>query len=524
MNVPDAPRDLGFDAKQFPGWRRFQKELIEATLDSEKPYILVNAPPGFGKSLYAATVAELSGGRTHYLVTTKSLQQQVSREFRHIFSMWGRNMHSCALDGHEHLTVDKAVCQLGYKCRIKATECGYYLAKSQAEAARVMVTNYQWYWYNNQYGEPLPEPDILICDEADTIESGIMSFASIEIFPHEVQVLGLPKPQVETMTGWLERAAQVIEARKTDLIGRHIKLFNRTEVDPDNEDSIGLARGVKDYEDLADRIQRMRNGWRDYAHLYVVDFNNEVYAIRPIVAAIDAAKLIHQRAPKKVFMSGTILGKEGFCKDLAIDPSQAEYIDIDSTFPADSRPLILHNVAALKAANIADWMDPIVEWVDGLIDAYDGRKGIVHTTNYRIAQHILRYSHNSDILIGHRPDNRMVAIKHFKHRAGSAVIVSPSLVRGEDFPGFHCEWQAIVKAPFPNMGDPQVRRRMEMDRSWMDRVALRNVIQAYGRGMRSTDDHCDTHAFDANIGNLFDRNKGLVPDYVWDAVATKERT
>jgi Rad3-related DNA helicase len=175
----------------------------------------------------------------------------------------------------------------------------------------------------------------------------------------------------------------------------------------------------------------------------------------------------------------------------------------------------------LNSRNIDNQLEQLTDWVDGLIDAYEGQKGIVHTANYRIAQHILRHSSNRDILIGHRPDNRMVAIRHFKSRKGSAVIVSPSLVRGEDFPGFHCRWQAIVKAPYPNIMDPQVKARMDMEPAWLDRVTMRSIIQAYGRGMRSEDDSCDTHGYDANIGKLFWRARSIVPGYVRSAIVQK---
>jgi len=314
------------------------------------------------------------------------------------------------------------------------------------------------------------------------------------------------------------RIAEYEQGAKEKFKATRHKPFDAQFVSPDDMFTLSIAEMLANAERLKDTIGKMENGWKNHATLYVIDSSPLQFTIRPIVATLNSHELIEQRAPKRVFMSATILDKQGFCDELGLSPTATDYIDIPSTFPVEHRPLYLHNRGFLNNKTLADSLPDIVEWIDDLIAAYGMKKGIIHTTSYRIAQYILQNSTYRDQMIGHKPHNRATAIKHFKHKAAQAVIVSPSLVRGEDFPGHHAEWQAIVKAPYPNIADPQVKARMELDNQWVTRVTLRNLIQAYGRGTRKEDDVCATHVYDANVTNLLHRASTSVPLYIKDAI------
>lgn len=523
MKVPSTPVELGFNAKVFPAWREGQKELIDLAVNSPHSNILVSAPPGFGKSLFAAAVIELVGGKAQYLVTTKSLQAQINSEFSYIFSMSGRNNYMCVLPGHQKKTVDEAPCASGYACPLRLTQCPYYLTQKSAYDTRVLVTNYSWYFHNNQHSyPPLPMPNILICDEADTVESAIMNYATISITAEDAFELGLSLPNPATMTKWLMSATvkvqQEIKSIKEDFEAKAGRKFNPTLIQPDDPYSLKIATRLTKARQLGKTIERMENGWQNHAELYVIDSSPYEFTIRPIVATLDSNDLIHSRAPKRIYMSATILDKDGFCKELGLNPAHTLYLEAESSFPKENRPLILHNRGKLNNKTIDASMPDIVEWIDSLIEHYGSKKGIVHTTNYAIAKYLLKNSSYRELMVSHQSHNRTVAIKHFKHQSASSVIVSPSLVRGEDFPGHHAEWQAIIKAPYPNIADPQIKARMALDDQWVTRVALRNLIQAYGRGNRKEDDVCDTHVYDSNVGALIKRAGKSVPHYVREAI------
>ena len=485
---------------------------------------MVEAAPGFGKSLFALAQARLTNARTHYLVTTKSLQYQVRDEFDDVFSMVGRNMHNCVLPGFEEYTVDKAPCTADYDCPLKKLSCPYYLAKANAETASTLVTNYQWYWYNGEHSYPkMQTPDLLICDEADSIESSIMSFGSLQITSIDCFELGMSLPTANNIDEWSTSAKDKIDDKIRQL-QEDRKTFWGGVSTVDNPASMAIAYEISKFQELLGRILSIKNGWQLNRALYVVDSSPGLFQIRPIVATLDAERLIHSRSPKKIFMSATLMGKEGFCKELAIPVDEAEYIEVDASFPAENRALILHNRAQVNNKTIDILLPDIVRWLDDLIDAYMGKKGIVHTTNYKIQQYILAHSAYKSDMIGHNRNNRQTAIKHFKHKKAMSIIVSPSLVRGEDFPGYHCEWQALIKAPYPNIADVQVKARMAIDPGWVERVTLRNLIQAYGRGTRKETDVCDTHVYDSNVDTLLLRAQKIVPNYLWEAISRKTKT
>jgi Rad3-related DNA helicase len=75
--------------------------------------------------------------------------------------------------------------------------------------------------------------------------------------------------------------------------------------------------------------------------------------------------------------------------------------------------------------------------------------------------------------------------------------------------------------PYPNLGDVQVSRRLYSASDgplWYSVQAIRSIVQATGRGMRSSTDHCECYILDANFGRLFTEYNDLFPSWWREAI------
>jgi len=88
-----------------------------------------------------------------------------------------------------------------------------------------------------------------------------------------------------------------------------------------------------------------------------------------------------------------------------------------------------------------------------------------------------------------------------------------------DLDGDRCRWQVVCKAPYRNTNDSRVACRLEDGQwAWYHRTALRTVIQACGRVVRSPDDYGATYLADDSLLDLFERAAADTPDWFRDQV------
>jgi Rad3-related DNA helicase len=102
--------------------------------------------------------------------------------------------------------------------------------------------------------------------------------------------------------------------------------------------------------------------------------------------------------------------------------------------------------------------------------------------------------------------------------AEDAIVVSPSMTRGADLKGDRCRFNILLKVPYPNVVDSRIKVRSK-DFRWYSLCALREVAQAYGRGVRSEDDYCTTYLLDAGFTRLINGAvKHRVPKWFREAI------
>jgi Rad3-related DNA helicase len=145
-------------------------------------------------------------------------------------------------------------------------------------------------------------------------------------------------------------------------------------------------------------------------------------------------------------------------------------------------------------------------------------KGVIHTHSYRIQSEIVKGIRDDRLLFNRQAGSTDVVFKEFISSEEPKILVTPSAFEGVDFKGDICRWQVLCKVPYPHLGDPQIRKRMEKEPEWYQWMTAVRLIQTYGRGMRSKGDFCKTYILDADFIRFFRRNAGMLPEWFREAV------
>ena len=120
---------------------------------------------------------------------------------------------------------------------------------------------------------------------------------------------------------------------------------------------------------------------------------------------------------------------------------------------------------------------PIIE---DILKKHDLDKGLIHTHNHKLTRYIIdelgdprliSYT-NTDKNSRNKPVREEV-IQKLVSSENPLVLVAPSVDEGIDLPDDLCRFQIIYKIPYPDMGNKQIKARMDKDKDW---YAYKTVI------------------------------------------------
>lgn len=493
-----TPKELGFDAKVYPNWRRFQYQTIQRILTSTKRFIILSAPTGAGKSAIALGVARLllrEGKVTTILTKDTRLQDQyMAYEFpdHPPKTGMGRRNFPCILPG-EDCMADKAPCTDGFDCPLshpgtdgtpQSIPCPYYQQRAVADAAPIRVLNYPFYFFERLYG--MFKSDVIICDEGHNVDSEILKHLSVVITKGDLETikslrLRLAPPEHELLTHCrklLDSAATIEHAARAVV----------TKKGADAPDEV---------KSLAKKMAQI--GFLSQKMVHV----SQEFKFSPILPDEFAPSMLLNQAGKVVLMSATIFGPEYWQHRLGA--RDVDYIELPSTFPPENRPVIYDPVAYF---NKDDWnegnewkLERLAKKIDGIIRDRLPKKGIIHTVSYRRALDYINRSmfKSSDLLI--LGQTREDIARFINSPMG--ILVSPSITEGIDLPDELCQYVIWMKVPFPNEGDPVIKLQKEIDKSVYQYQTVSTVVQGSGRGMRHDQDFCEVFILDKAWSNTY---------------------
>ena len=488
------PEELGITG--FPAYYPYQDTAIQYVteqverirLSGDPGVCALELPTGGGKSLVPAVLQALTGLRVVVLAPTKSLQSQYMRQFQVSLNMHdirGRNSYQCAVD--TSVTVDDGPCVWGQQCSLMKPEvggCSYYDAYYDSVDASLVTTNPSYWMTQSEYGRGLGKVDVLVCDEADALFDTLGSFLAVPLYRHHVRrLLGidLPDPEdKERLTAWCILAASRAESLSDASSGGKTR---------------EAIRRTKELRELANGLKRvLRLGISEWVH-EPHPRNNEGFTLHPIWPADFIEEYLYRGVPAVVLMSATL--PEDEVVDLVqMTPRTFTYRSYPSRVPIESRKVVHIKTVAMTHAR-----QDVVAWVnrfDQIITPRMDRRILFHTTSYERRNRVLMGSRFADdrILLSHGSEDLEQAYQEFKLHPVPAVLVSPSLTRGYDFPYDACRTNIIGKIPWPDSRNPVVKARTDRFSDYPSKTAMKTIIQELGRGVRNVDDWCENFVID----------------------------
>lgn len=517
--VPERPDMIG-GLEKFKSWRKHQREAVAKTLeyiDQGKDVIVLIAPTGFGKSLYAMALDRVlypflteKGWKVKdkaYVVTeTKQLQDQYLRDFPFIKTIKGRSNYPCPLLG---LTANECVERAGMTCPIRE-QCPYLKARAEAIASPVTIHNYAYFLNALNYTRIWPYAMLTIFDEGHLAENKLVEFVSFSISERQVKSVGLVLPRKitpDTLLPFLEQLKYNVNLAILDV-----------------KEALAEEENPKKIKELTKELDRLESLFRKIVFLmakyepgnWIIRRTERILEVRPIWVREYGDKLTGH-ADINVFMSATISKKT--VELLGIPEERIGLIEVPAIFPKEVRPIVIpKGIPFLSKKTLERVLPRLLQLIDTILNYHFklGQKGIIHTANTGLAEFILKNSAFRDRLLPAWGKDRAENLQKYLESKEPVALVSPSLEVGTDLKYDAGRFQIIAKVPFPNLGDEIVRKRFEQDKEWFEMVTVFRLVQAYGRTNRAEDDFSITYILDANVFRLL--KNPYIPGWFKEAI------
>jgi ATP-dependent DNA helicase DinG len=479
-----------------------------------------------GKTLTYTALAVLMKTRAAILTRTKPLQTQIQQDFAEIgmAEIRGANSYPCTAlkpggelhqqfgKGHLNAYCDHGPCRVGVPCGLRESGCSYYDAVRLAKDRRLVNTNYAYWMSQHDYSKGLGQFGLLVLDEAHDAPDALSDHMTMEIERADLGRFGLDIPlgqmEMDQWRDWANHHHHNLNARLEGITA---------EIKAARDDDEPLPSGIIDE---ARHLQRLVN---QLALIMTVDDTWVIYqktahswTFTPAWPARFAEEKLFLGIKKIVLTSATVRRKTA--ELLGIDTNDLAVLEYPSTFPKARRPVYQIPTARMRRGMSDRELEMWASKMDNIIRPRLDRKGIIHTVSYARSEYIYRHSDYAQHMIIHSSMGTRQAIERFKASQPPAILVSPSLSTGYDFPYQECEYIIVSKIPFATTTDPVLKARQEQDEEYGLYLAMQNLVQMAGRGMRSADDQCEILIVDDMIGWLVKKYRHLSPAWFLDAL------
>lgn len=216
-------------------------------------------------------------------------------------------------------------------------------------------------------------------------------------------------------------------------------------------------------------------------------------------------------AERLLVMSATLPPPKIWAEVHHMPVNDIHFIEPPDTWGNNS-PVRLVPVVALNHTSSSYDYDRMAAAIERIINSHPDQKGIIHPHSYDMVRRLYDRIDNPRILWalrGLRKENMRAFVESDK----PLVLCSPAVHEGFDLP-YQIGFQLIVKTPFPNLGDPYIKRRAREYRQWYTHETVSALCQAVGRAVRAPDDYGVTYVLDKTAERLFEKESSLFPKWI----------
>ena len=519
-----AAIDTEFPAASYRGLQEDAIADITAAYASGARVVIVRAPTGTGKSLLARAIAGAADpeGGAYYTTPQVSQLDDVGSNplLDDIAIIRGKRNYGCILPGDRGQPVNQARCarDSNFDCPEKQ-RCPYFV--DRAAAAEAPIAGMTLAYFMQTAGSDLFDArDVIVIDEAHGLLEWAEMYATIRLGP-------------QTVPHWEELSVPMLDSARPDrpLVEAVARITGELEQALAKlEGAVSLSpQDVLERDRLRELVARV--GWfqRDVEQMrhsdrWVVDqaADSGALAIKPLNPAPFLRHTVWDRGVRFALLSATILDPAAYCRGVGLPSGGVRTVDVPHTFPITQRPLFDVMVGEMTYDSRTETLPVMGRLLVRLLATHPDSKGLVHCHSYAIQAHLFEHLTRvgaADRVVRHSTEDRDRVLDRWKRDPSPQVLLSVKMEEALDLHDDLCRWQVLCKAPYLNTSDSRVQHRLDAGAwDWYNRMALRRIIQACGRVVRSSDDYGVTYLADASIGGLFERTRPLMPPWFREQV------
>jgi len=502
----------------FPSTRDGQQDIVMEVLEqyrNGKKAVVLCAPTAVGKSAIAVCLARYFG--TAYILTgQKTLQNQYMNDFKNIGMQMIKGKYNYQCQMNPRLKCDMGVCTSTKMTG--CSDCTYTRARESAYTSNLSVFNYTYFlnMVRTNYKHHIPR-DFIVLDECHGVEGQLIDFMtvklSIEDFKeHEVRgLVKFPKENLseEAKFEWLYGPAR--SSIKTAFVYETSELEDMHMDDPNYYNQ---TRKVSYLDTLICMINRLEEQQHDSENDGVC-IQNKTYDItfKPLKCSSYGEDFLHNYGRKILAMSATVFDKDQYCKDVGLNPETTAFVQCESPIPADRRLVYDLNAVSLSYKNKEKNKPMLAELVTDILDMHEGQRGIIHTVSYDIAKFLMETIVTDRFVMPRGATREETIDKFMKSGRDDLVLISPSLSEGISLDDNLSRFTVVCKLPYGNLGDPWIKKRMNISQRWYNNETIQSLVQMTGRSVRSKDDHAVSYILDSSFEWFYNSNGQRFPDW-----------
>ena len=504
--------------------------IAAADEDPKAPRVLlVEAPPGVGKSHVAMTLARWSSS-AYLLTSQKLLQDQYEREFGNdVQLVKGRDNYLCERYPGARVTTASGMCR---RRRGPPCLCPYTRAKLAALDGPIFCTNTSYFLTLRQWRrDDLERRRLLVVDEAHTLEAQLAHVFTVSLTPEQMRAwFGAMLPRLDVADDYRALLDDHAARLRSELALIDEALDALT---PPDDDAVLTSPPSPHELDLFARRDTLENAIARVGFFldapeteWIVRYPDPVAGtleLVPLSVAPWAFDLLFDAADITV-LSSAFLGHHGTLAEcFGLEPGVVRTLRAPSPFPLERRPIVYRPVGALSRDSLAELEPAVFTEVAAIMAAHPRDKGLIHAPSYAAAERLRRAlaeqapAEHRRLLPVESAAAKTQALELHRASPFPTVLLSPSLREGVDLPDEHLRFQIVTKMPYPDLGDPWTAARQARDHRWYALETGKALVQAYGRSCRHADDHGVTYVLDGQFARFLTRYRPLLPPWFLDA-------
>jgi Rad3-related DNA helicase len=289
--------------------------------------VMLDAPTGSGKTLIGELVRQSLDARGLYLCSSIALQTQFHRDFPSSVVLKGRTNYPTHDDPSTFpgkLTAGDCVKRReslpacfqcteddpdAMHCRWchPVSSCPYEIAKAAAIRSPLVCTNIHFFLNEANYVGNLPlNRQLIIVDEADTLEDVIMSFVEVSITSKKAKEYGISPPDKKTVeSSWVEWALGAESTLRAHRV---------------SGDGIDAIRARQSHKRLLDNVKRLNDPERGLSSggWVYTGYDKGDIAFKPVTIDSLTFDYLFRHCTRWLLMSATTISFPVFAETLGI--------------------------------------------------------------------------------------------------------------------------------------------------------------------------------------------------------------